>query len=371
VADRVNPDKFYAYDGAGGQLWASTDGGKTFNKAVGSLPGVSNMEDGNVTAAPGIEGELWICCGGGGLYRSFNSGQSAAQVGNVAQAFRMGFGRASTPGGHPAIYLYGTIDGILGFFRSDDTGSTWTRINEDRRQYGWIHQITGDPRVYGRCYVSAEGRGILYGEPQDTSSRSDILTTFKYYAASADSLRHPDQTLNVTWSTAKDPRGSALSYVAHYFGPGVDTTFTTSDTTASFPAGNIQASSSYILTGQVTNGIDTTASTNSLAFLTASLLSSAQEKPAEVPGTFALYQNYPNPFNPRTTITYSIPLAGFVTLRIYDIIGREIATLVRNQRQSAGSHEVTFQGDNLSSGAYFYRLQAAGRIQTREMVLLK
>jgi hypothetical protein len=86
--------------------------------------------------------------------------------------------------------------------------------------------------------------------------------------------------------------------------------------------------------------------------------------------TFALSQNYPNPFNPATTITYKLPAAGWVTLKVYDILGREVQTLVNN-RQVAGSHSVAFNASRLTSGTYFYRLQAGSSTETRKLVLLK
>jgi hypothetical protein len=97
------------------------------------------------------------------------------------------------------------------------------------------------------------------------------------------------------------------------------------------------------------------------------------------PDDFRLYDAYPNPFNPRTKIHFAIPaLLSFpnvsignpVTLKIYDILGREIQILV-NEKLNPGIYEVTFDGSNLPSGIYFYRLQAGSFSQTKKMVLLK
>ena len=86
--------------------------------------------------------------------------------------------------------------------------------------------------------------------------------------------------------------------------------------------------------------------------------------------SFALEQNYPNPFNPSTTIRYQIPTAGIVTLKIYDVLGNEVATLV-NEEKSAGSYEVNFNASSLASGIYFYKIQAGSFVQTKKMILLK
>jgi len=85
---------------------------------------------------------------------------------------------------------------------------------------------------------------------------------------------------------------------------------------------------------------------------------------------FVLYQNYPNPFNPTTSIKYSLPEQQFVSLKIFDILGNEVATLV-NENKSAGNYEVNFDASNLSSGVYFYHLRASGFTETKKMLLMK
>jgi hypothetical protein len=85
---------------------------------------------------------------------------------------------------------------------------------------------------------------------------------------------------------------------------------------------------------------------------------------------YELSQNYPNPFNPTTRIKYELKEAGFVSLKVFDMLGREVATLL-NERRSAGSYEVTFNAANAASGIYFYRLDAGTFSQTKKMVLVK
>jgi parallel beta-helix repeat protein len=88
------------------------------------------------------------------------------------------------------------------------------------------------------------------------------------------------------------------------------------------------------------------------------------------PTEYALYQNYPNPFNPTTTIKYQIPELSFVTIKLFDLLGSEIATLA-NEEKPIGSYEVVFDATNLPSGVYFYRLQAGSFVETKKMVLMK
>ena len=89
-----------------------------------------------------------------------------------------------------------------------------------------------------------------------------------------------------------------------------------------------------------------------------------------IPAEYKLEQNYPNPFNPTTTIRYSIPKAGIVNLKVYNLIGEEITTLV-NEDKAAGNYEVEFDASQLPSGVYLYQLNAADFVETKKMVLLK
>jgi photosystem II stability/assembly factor-like uncharacterized protein len=91
---------------------------------------------------------------------------------------------------------------------------------------------------------------------------------------------------------------------------------------------------------------------------------------AEIPSGFRLFQNYPNQFNPTTRIEYSIPNSSFVTLKVYDVLGREVAVLI-NEEKHAGNYEVEFNGKNLSSGIYFYKLQAGNYSSVKKMILMK
>ncbi|MBK8946739.1 MAG: T9SS type A sorting domain-containing protein [Ignavibacteriae bacterium] len=89
-----------------------------------------------------------------------------------------------------------------------------------------------------------------------------------------------------------------------------------------------------------------------------------------VKNEFELSQNYPNPFNPTTIINYSLKKEGFTTLKVYDILGSEITTLV-NENKFAGSYTIEFDGSNLSNGVYFYTINSGNFHQTKKMILLK
>ena len=88
------------------------------------------------------------------------------------------------------------------------------------------------------------------------------------------------------------------------------------------------------------------------------------------PEHFTLYQNYPNPFNPNTNLEFGISKSGFVTLKVYDVLGNEVAVLV-NENKAPGYYNIQFDGSDLSSGVYYYRLESSGFVQTKRMMLLK
>jgi hypothetical protein len=89
-----------------------------------------------------------------------------------------------------------------------------------------------------------------------------------------------------------------------------------------------------------------------------------------LPFEYKLEQNYPNPFNPVTTINFSISVSGYVSLKIYDVLGKKVAVLV-NEKKEAGRYTAEFNGTNFASGVYFYKLEAGSVTSTKRMLLLK
>jgi photosystem II stability/assembly factor-like uncharacterized protein len=164
LADPADPARFYAYDTDTGTLFASTDGGRTFTGRTSGLP--SGDSQFQLVAAPGRSGDLWLSAKGNGLYRSTDGGATFTKLTSCWASHTVAFGKAAPGAAYPAIYMVGSTDTITAVYRSDNTAQTWTRINDDRHQWGWIGTtIAADPRLYGRVYIATNGRGIQYGEP--------------------------------------------------------------------------------------------------------------------------------------------------------------------------------------------------------------
>ncbi|HEY0001279.1 MAG TPA: cellulose binding domain-containing protein, partial [Actinoplanes sp.] len=198
-SDRVNPKTFYGY--SAGKFYTSTDGGATFTASAAALPTTGRL---HFKAVPGIEGEVWVA-GESGLLRSTDSGATFTEVSAVTSGINVAFGKAAPGATHPAVFLVGTVDGVNGVFRSDDTGTSFVRINDDAHQYGNAGDaLAGDPRVYGRVYLGTNGRGILYADRTGGSTGTPTATAT---ASSASPTASP--TSSPTASPTVSPTASA------------------------------------------------------------------------------------------------------------------------------------------------------------------
>ncbi len=157
IADRARAGTFYSL--VSGSLYVCTNNGATFSTRS------SGLAAGQLKAVPGREGDLWIPSANG-LFHSTNGGTSFTKLSSVTEAAGIGFGKPAPGRSYQALYITGRVNGVQGVFRSDDSGVTWIRINDDAHQWGWLGRtITGDPDVYGRVYIGTNGRGVQYGSP--------------------------------------------------------------------------------------------------------------------------------------------------------------------------------------------------------------
>jgi hypothetical protein len=107
---------------------------------------------------------------------------------------------------------------------------------------------------------------------------------------------------------------------------------------------------------------------NSISLISITPTSVGENNPS--PSEFKLLQNYPNPFNPETKIAFHLPVHSFISLKVYDVLGNEIATLV-NEEKHAGTYEVIFSGRGLATGFYYYQIKAESYVKTKKMLCLK
>ncbi|HRS18813.1 MAG TPA: fibronectin type III domain-containing protein [Bacteroidales bacterium] len=160
VADGVNANKFYIANG--NTIYVSTNAGTSFS-AAGTT---ANTDLKKIRAVPGVEGDIWAPTGTNGLYRSTNSGTSFTKINTVTACSAIGFGKAAPSKTFPTVYIWGTVSGVTGIFRSIDAGATWVRINDDAHEYGGTANgqfVIGDMNTYGTVYMSTAGRGTVVG----------------------------------------------------------------------------------------------------------------------------------------------------------------------------------------------------------------
>jgi hypothetical protein len=177
---------------------------------------------------------------------------------------------------------------------------------------------------------------------------------------------HNSMALSVDSSGALFAAISGDDVNFHYRGLGV---YFSTDTGATW---NYAGLDSITVNRLVSYGDSTYAATNNgLYILTRTAVNVTSVRQAgNVPMSYALFQNYPNPFNPSTTIRFQLAASSRVTLKIYDVLGREVASLVDGQ-MNAGVHQVTFDAAKFASGIYFYRIQAGSFTATKKLMLLK
>lgn len=174
--------------------------------------------------------------------------------------------------------------------------------------------------------------------------------------------------LTFQWTGAADRSSDPHWYTLRVWGTGLDTTVRAADTAAVLPSLRMQAGATYRWTVRTVDEWNDTAAPDTFT-LVRGVVSAAGEDDA-APREFGLAQNYPNPFNPSTVITFDMAERAPVSLRVFNLLGQEVAALVDEVR-GPGRHAVRFDAANLPSGVYFYRLTAGGASATKRMVLAR
>ncbi len=337
----------------------------------------------------------WVCGTIGGVYKTTNGGlnwDSVAVDGSTSSVtFRkVDFINANTG------WLFSTFSNTVAdsatMWKTTNAGANWTR------QY--LAGVTGSSKgVYSADMVSATHGSLVNWDPDpyhttdggttwilDTLSAApgsylyDIKMLTPTLGFAVGSSGRVYKTTNGTfWDTLSIPTRSYTNYGIDMISPSAGyivgssgTAFSTTDGGATWTQSNTNGATMYNVFMTPDTKAFAVGSTGYIFKNNNILTGISGNQGAELPLKYTLEQNYPNPFNPTTTIKFALPKAGLVTLKIYDVAGREVMRLINNQNMNAGYQTQLFNGSMLSSGVYFYSLLVDNNlIATKKMVLVK
>ena len=327
ILSKGNGHLFAATSGSG--IFRSTDNGNTWIKASSGLGSsiiydLALTQQGNVLA--GTYNGIWI---------TYDNANSWVQLGLSGK-------RVDAVGVDSLGYIFAGVS-TEGLYRSTDNGTTWTLISSDMF---YIYAIKVD--ATGTIFVGANN-GVY---------------------------RSNDNGNNWNWIGLY---GKTVNDMAFIENPGSLLAATSSGVYYSLDDGNTWQSANNGLTDTqvwsiliTSNGYAFAGTFSGTVFRTSDPITKLSVSEVNIPKTIHLKQNYPNPFNPVTTIPFTLPKSTHVTLKIYNLLGQEVATLV-NARLLAGEHRVRWEPQDLPSGVYLVRLEAKehGVVQVRKMVLVR
>lgn len=250
-SDRANPNRFYAF--ADSTFYYSVNGGFNFtaSPAAGFPPASVKIK-----AVAGREGDVWLASSATsqpGLWRTTDGGLTFTKLANVEAADSVGFGAAGSGQTYPTVFIAGRVGGIRGIFASVNAGATWNRINDDQHQYGGAGQagITGDPRVYGRVYLTTNGRGAIYGDG-DPAGGGAITIPAAPSALTATAASSSQINLSWTDNASNETNFELQQATNSTFSSGLVTTTLAANTTTASATG-LAASTTYYFRVRATN----------------------------------------------------------------------------------------------------------------------
>ncbi len=276
---------------------------------------------------------------GGGLFRSTDNGGTWTQM-NVGLTSQVVNTLAINLSGH---VFAGTLFG--GVYRSTNNGDSWTQINTGLTNTSILSLMTFGSQIF----TGTNGDGVFR-----STNNGDTWTSVSI-----------GMTNSFVRSLAVSPQGQLF---AGTIGSGV---FRSNDNGGNWSPINsgltslevrslVVTGSGFVFVGTYGGGI----------FRSVQSVTKVRDFLAATPKEFFLRQNYPNPFNPVTRFDVGVPSFGLVTVKIFDLLGREVTTLV-NEELKPGIYNMKWDAGGMPSGAYFYTLYANGQVETRKMVLLR
>ncbi len=363
---------------AGGTLYRSTDNGDTWQRVPDSPYSLS--------LAINVQGHIFAGIGSSRISRSTDDGLSWTEI-NIASNYPAlpplnVNALAINSQGHVFVATHG------GLFRSMDNGESWTRFISGmifKDLYSIAFNSKGDVFVgssfgaVNRSFDNGESWTQVSSDLTDSFVRSLAINSKDHIFAGSDGggiYRSTDDgdswtPINVSL-TNLDVLALAITQDGNIFAGtesgGVFQSIDNGENWLPLNDGltnlNVSAlainASGRVFAGTWGGGVFRSSATTSFV----------SETLSEIPADYMLEQNYPNPFNPSTTIKYTLVKEGFVTLKVFDLLGIKVKTLVKD-KQTAGAYKVVWHPNNLASGVYFYRLQASQFLQQRKMLLLR
>lgn len=364
IVDHTNPNVIYA-ESQYGNLGKSVNGGSGWN---GATSGISGSEPTNWSTPVVMDpnNNLVLYYGTNRVYRTENGASSWSAISGDLTDGGPRLGTVTTIAVAPTnsdIIWAGTDDSHV--WRTTDYGATWNEMTGPNMPYRWVTRVIVDPTDEQIAYVTFSG--LKWHDPEPHIFRTaNMGTTWTDISSNL-----PNAPIN---AIAVDPIAHNVVYIGTDVGAYI-----------SFDAGQnweVMGSGLPLVTIGDMKVHPTQhfliAGTHGRSMYKIDLTDITGIEPdnrVPIAATFELHQNYPNPFNPTTRIAYDLPESGQVRLKIYNVTGQEVRTLV-NESQVAGNHTAVWDGkDNhgnvVGSGVYIYRLSAGNDIQSREMTLLR
>lgn len=320
------------------------------------------------------------------IYKTTNGGANWTQVYTLAGGFIDGIQMVSSTNGYA---LGDPVSGKWTVLQTTDGGNTWARMATEPAQVGteagWNNafQIIGSDMWFGtnstKVYHSTNfGVNWTSGPTTGTANSYAVHfnTTSNGLASGTAMVKSTDG--GTTWSAATNHgtsgnmngiEGGATDWWAIRSDANIyrSTNHGTNWTTAYTQTGAVFQDIDFKIVSGCPKGYAVGNAGAVAKMITQTGISNYNN---EIPEAYSLNQNYPNPFNPTTNISFSLPKSGLVTLKIYDIVGKEVSTLV-NEVKSAGNYIIGYNAANIPSGTYFYRLESNGFSETKKMLLIK
>jgi len=338
IRDETGSTRLFA--GTSGSIFLSTDNGSNWTKL--------NIEllTTHVYAFAVIGSNLFAGSKGDGVFLSTDYGANWIQVNNGLTNTNVGSFAVS------GTYLFaGTREG--GVFISSNNGTSWAEVNTGSANKNiWSLAVNG-----AYLFAGSDGSGVW------TRPLTEVLPV----ELVSFNVTSGDKTAAISWSTATEVNNYGFEVERRFVGEEklkwAKIAFVQGAGSSSSPK-QYSFTDQPLAAGHYAYRLKQIDSDGSFKY------SQTVEAVIETPKLFLLGQNYPNPFNPSTTITFDLPMKSLVTLKVFDLMGREVATIVSGEL-SAGNHTRQWNAANMSSGIYFYRLQAGSSIATKKLVLLK